>query len=287
MKKLSLYLFILLGILFYVQPSCAQNSGKIKYVFLFIGDGMGTNQVFLTEKFNDATHTDPLIFLNSNWSFGLSRTECADSNRITDSGAGGTAIACTLDVREPAAFEAVLNETLKSFGKLDCVLNGAGINAPTPFFEISLEEWNDIIAVQLTGTMLSCQILGKHLTEQGKGSIVNISSASAGPPLSKAFTYSVAKAGVKNLTQNVAREWGTKGVRVNALRPGFFPTEWSMKNFITPEREAAILGHTPMKRFGEARDLVGATLLLASDAAGGFITGSEIIVDGGYHAMTI
>ncbi|MEI6852420.1 MAG: alkaline phosphatase [Bacteroidota bacterium] len=94
MKKLSLYLFILLGILFYVQPSCAQNSGKIKYVFLFIGDGMGTNQVFLTEKFNDATHTDPLIFLNSNWSFGLSRTECADSNRITDSGAGGTAIAC-------------------------------------------------------------------------------------------------------------------------------------------------------------------------------------------------
>jgi alkaline phosphatase len=94
MKKLSLYLFILLSITFYVQPSHAQNSGKIKYVFLFIGDGMGTNQVFLTEKFNDATHTDPLIFLNSNWSFGLSRTECADSNRITDSGAGGTAIAC-------------------------------------------------------------------------------------------------------------------------------------------------------------------------------------------------
>jgi NAD(P)-dependent dehydrogenase (short-subunit alcohol dehydrogenase family) len=200
--------------------------------------------------------------------------------------AGGTAIACPLDVREPMAFKAALEATLKAFGRLDCVLNGAGINAPTPFFEISVEEWNNILAVQLTGTMLSCQILGKHLVEQGKGSIVNISSASSGPPLSKAFTYSVAKAGVKNLTQNLAREWGTKGVRVNALRPGFFPTEWSMKNFITPEREAAILGHTPMRRYGRPEELVGAVLWLFSDASS-FVTGVEIAVDGGFTAMTI
>ena len=102
--------------------------------------------------------------------------------------AGGAAIACQLDVRELAAFEAALESTRKAYGRLDCVLNGAGINAPTPFFEISVEEWNNILAVQLTGTMLSCQILGKHLVEQGKGSIVNISSASSGPPLSNAFT---------------------------------------------------------------------------------------------------
>ncbi len=199
---------------------------------------------------------------------------------------GGTAVACQLDVREPAAVEAALKSTLKAYGRLDCVLNGAGINAPTPFFEITVEEWNDILAVQLTGTMLCCQLLGKHLVDQGRGSIVNISSASAGPPLSKAFAYSVAKAGVKNLTQNLAREWGTKGVRVNALRPGFFPTEWSRKNFINPDREAAILGHTPMRRYGRPDELVGAVLWLFSDAAS-FVTGAEIAVDGGFTAMTI
>jgi len=100
--------------------------------------------------------------------------------------------------------------------------------------------------------------------------------------LSKAFTYSVAKSAVKNLTQNLAREWGTVGVRVNALRPGFFPTEWSMQNFITPEREAAILGHTGMKRYGKPNELVGAVLWMFSDAAG-FVTGAEIAVDGGFN----
>jgi len=200
--------------------------------------------------------------------------------------AGGEAIAIQVDVRNAADHSRALNETLKAFGKLDCVLNGAGANAPTSFFEIPLDEWNDILAVQLTGTMLSCQVYGKHLVEQGSGSIINISSASAGPPLSKAFTYSVAKAGVKNLTQNLAREWGTRGVRVNALRPGFFPTEWSMKNFITAEREAAILGHTGMKRYGKPSELVGAVLWLFSDASG-FVTGAEIAVDGGFSAMTI
>ena len=134
--------------------------------------------------------------------------------------------------------------------------------------------------------MLGCQVFGGHMLEAGKGSIVTISSASSGPPLSKAFTYSVAKAAVKNLTQNVAREWATRNVRVNALRPGFFPTEWSMKHFITPEREAAILGHTAMQRYGQPSELVGAVLWLLSDASS-FVTGAEIPVDGGFTAMTI
>ena len=125
-----------------------------------------------------------------------------------------------------------------------------------------------------------------NLVNQGHGSIINISSAAAGPPLSKAFAYSVAKAGVKNLTQNLAREWGEKGVRVNSLRPGFFPTEWSMTHFITPERQAAILGHTAMKRYGEPSELLGAVMWLFSDAAR-FVTGAEIAVDGGFTSMTI
>jgi len=104
--------------------------------------------------------------------------------------------------------------------------------------------------------------------------------------LSKAFTYSVAKAGIRNLTQNLGREWASFNVRVNALRSGFFPTEWSMKHFIDPDRKQAILGHTPMGRFGKPEELVGAVLWLASDASG-FVTGSEVAVDGGFTCMTI
>ena len=200
--------------------------------------------------------------------------------------AGGRAIAVELDVRHREQHEAALARALDAYGRLDCVVNGAGINAPTPFLEIPLDEWNDILTVQLTGTMLGCQVYGGHLVKQQSGSIINISSASAGPPLSKAFTYSVAKAGIKNLTQNLAREWGTQGVRVNALRPGFFPTEWSMKNFITRDREAAIHGHTAMRRYGHASELIGAVIWLFSDAAS-FVTGAEIAIDGGFSAMTI
>jgi NAD(P)-dependent dehydrogenase (short-subunit alcohol dehydrogenase family) len=199
---------------------------------------------------------------------------------------GGHAIALEMDVTKKADFERALNAILKHYGDLDFAVFGANKNAPTPFLEIPLDEWHTILEVQLTGTMLGLQVFGGYMVEQGKGAIVTISSASAGPPLSKAFTYSVSKAGVKNLTQNVAREWATRGVRVNALRPGFFPTEWSKIHFIDPAREAAILGHTSMKRYGEPRELVGAVLWLLSDAAS-FVTGAEIAVDGGYSAMTI
>ena len=104
-------------------------------------------------------------------------------------------------------------------------------------------------------------------------------------PLSRVFTYSATKAAVHNLTKNLAREWATKNIRVNTLVPGFFPAEQN-KKVLTPERVEQIMGHTPMNRFGEANELVGATLLLASDA-GSFVTGIEMIVDGGYAAMTI
>jgi NAD(P)-dependent dehydrogenase (short-subunit alcohol dehydrogenase family) len=105
-------------------------------------------------------------------------------------------------------------------------------------------------------------------------------------PLSRVFTYSASKAAVHNLSKNLAREWAPKGVRVNVLVPGFFPAEQNRK-VLTPERVASIMGHTPMKRFGEARELIGAVLLLASDRAGSFITGEELVVDGGFASMTI
>ena len=199
---------------------------------------------------------------------------------------GGAAVGLSLEVTQKEQHQEVLKKVLELYGDLDIMINGAGTNAPTPFFEIPLDEWNAILSSQITGTMLGCQVFGEYMVTQQKGSIINISSASAGPPLSKAFTYSVAKAGIKNLTQNLAREWATDGVRVNALRPGFFPTEWSMKKFITKERKASILSHTAMKRFGQPSELAGAVLWLASDASD-FVTGAEITVDGGFSCMTI
>ena len=191
-----------------------------------------------------------------------------------------------IDVRDKSHFEGSITKALETFGRVDVLINGSGINAPTTVLDISAAEWDDILNVNLKGTLFGCQVYGSHMIQRGKGSIINISSASSGPPLSKAFTYSVSKAGVKNLTQNLAREWAPYNVRVNALRPGFFPTAWNRKNFITEERKKAILRHTPMNRYGNPEELLGAVIWLASDASS-FVTGAEITVDGGFTCMTI
>ena len=191
-----------------------------------------------------------------------------------------------LDVTSKHEHEQALEMVVERFGAVDVLVNGAGINSSTPFFDVDVEDWHAVMDSQITGTFLGCQVFGQHMVSNDSGSIINISSASAGPPLSKAFAYSAAKAGIRNLTMNLGREWAAHGVRVNALRPGFFPTEWNRQNFITPEREKAILGHTPMARFGEPSELIGAVIWLASDASS-FVTGAEINVDGGYSCMTI
>ena len=195
-------------------------------------------------------------------------------------------LSLTLDVAQKEQHYQVLDDIVNHFGSLDIMVNGAGINGSTPYLDITDEEWNAIMDSQIKGTFLGCQVYGEYMLKQGKGNIINISSASAGPPLSKAFTYSAAKAAIQNLTQNLGREWGTQGVRVNAIRPGFFPTDWNLKNFIDEDRKKAILGHTAMQRFGTPDELIWAILLLASDASG-FVTGAEIAVDGGYSCMTI
>tara|TARA_B100001057_G_C22832911_1_gene944114 strand:+ start:671 stop:1447 length:777 start_codon:yes stop_codon:yes gene_type:complete len=195
-------------------------------------------------------------------------------------------IALKIDVTKKNEFYLCLKIIEKKLGKVDSLINGAGINAPTDFFKISEKEWDSITDVHLKGTLFSCQVFGEGMMIRKSGSIINVSSASSGPPLSKAFTYSVAKAGIKNLSQNLAREWGVKGVRVNSIRPGFFPNEWSMKNFITKKREKAILNHTPMKRYGHPDELFGAIVWLISDASS-FVTGSEVAIDGGFSSMTI
>jgi NAD(P)-dependent dehydrogenase (short-subunit alcohol dehydrogenase family) len=201
--------------------------------------------------------------------------------------AGGRAYFVSAEASEKPALEKLLATVLERSGQVDIVVNGAGVNSATPFLEIPEDEFDRIVKINLKGVFLGCQIFGRYLVQRGQGgAIINLGSMSGVVPLSRVFTYSATKAAVHNLSKNLAREWAPQRVRVNTLVPGFFPAEQNRK-ILSPDRVSAIMGHTPMKRFGEARELVGATLLLASDGAGGFITGAEIIVDGGYHAMTI
>jgi len=199
--------------------------------------------------------------------------------------AGGNASFEACEVTSRAELTALADRVCANGGRIDVLVNGAGVNSPTPFVEISEEEMDRIISINLKGVMLACQVFGARMLSAGGGSIINLGSISGIVPLSRVFTYSATKAAVHNLSKNLAREWAAQGVRVNTLIPGFFPAEQNRK-VLTPERVASIMNRTPMKRFGEARELVGATLLLASDA-GSFVTGSEIVVDGGFAAMAI
>ncbi len=200
--------------------------------------------------------------------------------------AGGKAYFVSAEASEKAELQKLLDTVVQRSGRVDIVINGAGVNSATPFIEIGEDEYDRIMKVNVKSVFLGCQVFGKYLVERGEGgSIINLGSMSGLVPLSRVFTYSASKAAVHNLSKNLAREWASKNVRVNVIVPGFFPAEQN-RAVLTPERVASIMGHTPMKRFGEARELIGATLLLAG-AGGSFITGAEIVVDGGYHAMTI
>jgi NAD(P)-dependent dehydrogenase (short-subunit alcohol dehydrogenase family) len=200
---------------------------------------------------------------------------------------GTRSLAAAADGTNKADLEAVLAASQKRFGSVEILVNAAGINSGTPFFDISEEEWERIIDIDLKSVFLACQVFGEPMVASGRGGcIINISSASSGPPLSRVFTYGVAKAGVNQITQFLAREWAPHKVRVNAILPGFFPAEQNRK-LLTEERVASIMSHTPMKRFGDARELVGATIFLASEKASSFVTGTILRVDGGFMSMTI
>ncbi|MFK7696168.1 SDR family oxidoreductase [Paenibacillus sp. HJGM_3] len=200
---------------------------------------------------------------------------------------GARAKSFSADTTSPEDLKRVLGEVLEWTGRVDILMNCPGKNSPTPFFEITMEEWDSIMDVNLKGVVLACQIFGKHMVEQGEGgSIINISSVSSDPPLSKVFTYSASKAAVNSVTKFLAREFAPARVRVNAIIPGFFPAEQNRK-ILSPERTASILGHTPMNRFGDPQELQGAAVYLAAEKASGFVTGTLLRVDGGFGAMTI
>lgn len=180
------------------------------------------------------------------------------------------------------------------------LVNAAGGNAPQvtvtaerAFEQIQLADWQANFDLNLAGgVLLPCQEFGPAMCKRGRGSIINIASVSAHLPLSRVVTYSAAKAAVLSLSQFLAREWATKGVRVNTLTPGFFPAEQNRKLLFNEDgtptaRTKSIWGHTPMNRFGESHELIGACLFLASHKASSFVTGTDIRVDGGFLSQTI
>ncbi len=201
--------------------------------------------------------------------------------------AGGRGYFVAADAARKADLEALLAQVIERSGGCQILVNGAGVNSATPFLDISEDEYDRIMAINTKGVFLACQVFGRYFVDkQVPASILNLGSMSGLLPLSRVFTYSMSKGAVHNLSKNLAREWAPLGIRVNTLVPGFFPAEQNRK-VLTPDRVAKIMGHTPMNRFGNAGELVGAALLLAANGAGSFITGHEMVVDGGYSSMTI
>ena len=204
--------------------------------------------------------------------------------------AGGKAVFESCDASQKSALEGLLARVLAQFGKVDILVNGAGVNSATPFLEIPEDEFDWIVSVNLKGVFLASQVFGAYFVERAEkegvgASIINLGSVSGIKPLSRVFTYSLSKAAVHNISANLAREWAPLNIRVNTLVPGFFPAEQNRK-VLNESRVADIMRHTPAGRFGEPKELVGATLLLASDA-GSYVTGTEMVVDGGYNSMMI
>jgi NAD(P)-dependent dehydrogenase (short-subunit alcohol dehydrogenase family) len=213
---------------------------------------------------------------------------------------GGTAAFFNCDAIKKESLHAAHQAVEKSFGPVTILVNAAGGNDPkvtatpeNPFEKIPLEAWNASFDLNVVGgVFLPCQEFGPAMVARGKGSIINIASVSAHLPLSRVVTYSAAKAAVLNLSAFLAREWAAKGVRVNTITPGFFPAEQNRKLLFKDDgspsdRTRSIWAHTPMNRFGESHELIGAAIFLASSKASGFVTGSDIRVDGGFLSQTI
>ena len=199
--------------------------------------------------------------------------------------AGGRAIYLEVHADQRESVQQLLRSTLTRFGQVDMLVNCAGTNSAVPYAEITDEQWNSVITSQLYTTHLGCQVFAPHMTTQERGgSILNIGSVTSHLPLSRVFAYSAAKAAVINLTKNLAREYATQKVRVNAICPGFFPAEQNRK-ILDATRVENILRQTPMARFGEPHELVAAAILLLSRAGGSFITGEDLYVDGGFTSM--
>jgi NAD(P)-dependent dehydrogenase (short-subunit alcohol dehydrogenase family) len=214
--------------------------------------------------------------------------------------AGGTAEFFSADAIERSSLSLANSAVTAALGAPTILVNAAGGNDPRvtvtaerAFESIALDDWRANFDLNLVGgVLLPCQEFGPGMCARGRGSIINIASVSAHLPLSRVIAYSASKAAVLSLSQFLAREWATKGVRVNTITPGFFPAEQNRKLLFNDDgsptaRTQAIWGHTPMQRFGRSEELIGACIFLAAEKASSFVTGTDIRVDGGYLSQTI
>ncbi|HTV53771.1 MAG TPA: SDR family oxidoreductase [Terriglobia bacterium] len=231
----------------------------------------------------------------------LARSKAKADALLSSSIGLGQVIAIEGDVLKPETLRDALRKVMAEFGGIDCLVNAAGGNHPEAvtrpelsFFDLPEDALRFAFDLNVLGTLLPCQIFGRQMAEQGEGSIVNVSSMSSFRPLTRVVGYSAAKAGVNNFTQwlavHLAQEYSTR-LRVNAIAPGFFLTE--QNRFLLTDKQTgqltargqSIIQHTPMGRFGQPDDLLGAVLWLLSPASS-FVTGIVVPVDGGFSAFS-
>jgi len=197
---------------------------------------------------------------------------------------GVQAIALECDVKDKAAIQQVVEETLTKFGRVDILVNNAGASWGAPVEDMTLEQWDKVLSTNLTGTFLFCQAVGKTMAAQGSGKIINIASVAGLGGAStelQAIGYHASKGGVIAFTKDLACKWAVHNIQVNAIAPGWFPTH--MSGWIIEHRRDSLLAKIPLGRFGGDHDLKGAAVFLASDASA-YVTGHVLVVDGGQTA---
>lgn len=214
------------------------------------------------------------------------REEQVDAAAAEIEAIGRRTIRCVSDVSDRDSLERLLRECVAALGKVDILVNSAGRTKREPTIDQNEEDWNAILETNLTGTLRSCQVFGRHMIANGYGRVINIASLSTFVSLFEVAAYSASKAAVASLTKSLAIEWAKDGVNVNAIAPGVFRTALNQKLLDETPRGQEFLARTPMGRFGNVEELAGAAVFLASDAAS-FVTGEVLVVDGGFLASGV